>query len=132
MLSAGADNRQTSFLLSLGKFGSVAAAFVVGRIADRQGLPCILTLCLFATAIAILFTGHLVALPMRADATGWVSGFARLIGGGVGTMAGGYMVQRACSPHAMANALAAPALAAGLIVLLVSGSIDQRCRSQCF
>ena len=54
---------------------------------------------------------------IRATGTGWVTGFARLIGGGSGTMAGGYLIQLHWSVGEISLLMAVPMIAGSVTLL---------------
>jgi AAHS family 4-hydroxybenzoate transporter-like MFS transporter len=70
----------------------------------------------FAGIQALVATSYPVS--MRATATGWISGLARLIGGGGGTMAGGFIVGAHLSILAIALLIAAPMAVGGTVLML--------------
>jgi AAHS family 4-hydroxybenzoate transporter-like MFS transporter len=72
----------------------------------------------FAGIQALIATSYPVS--MRATATGWISGLARLIGGGAGTMAGGFVVGAHLSVIEIALLLATPMLLGGGVLMLGS------------
>jgi len=56
---------------------------------------------------------------MRATGSGWVTGFARLLGGGLGTMSGGWLIEAHWTIPAIASVLALPMLLGSLAMLLI-------------
>ena len=53
---------------------------------------------------------------IRATGTGWISGFARLLGGGSGTFLGGLLVEAQFKPSQLALGMAVPMLLGGFAV----------------
>lgn len=53
---------------------------------------------------------------IRATGTGWISGFARLLGGGSGTFAGGLLVEAKLTPSQLSLGMAVPMLLGGFAV----------------
>jgi AAHS family 4-hydroxybenzoate transporter-like MFS transporter len=73
----------------------------------------------FGGVMALMATSY--PGSMRASANGWISGMARLLGGGLGTMTGGTMVATHWSVGQSALLISVP-LAAVAIVVTISGS----------
>jgi AAHS family 4-hydroxybenzoate transporter-like MFS transporter len=119
-----ADRRGLSPIVCLALFVTALTIVLTGATA---AVP--VTAAIFLTLSCVLLnpvTGGMQALTigsypseLRSVAMGWVSGFARLIGGGAGTLAGGYMIEHAWNSGAMTRALALAPFLAGIVVLLL-------------
>jgi AAHS family 4-hydroxybenzoate transporter-like MFS transporter len=103
--------------------GGAVAAVVLG--ASTQWILVALALIIVCYFLIDGSFGGVLALTassyppaMRATGTGWVSGLARLIGGGGGTLLGGFLVAAHWSLPQIAALLAAPMAAACLALLL--------------
>jgi AAHS family 4-hydroxybenzoate transporter-like MFS transporter len=66
LLNEGVDISITGFIVSGAKLAGVFGAIVCGWIADRSGLPRTITFTFFATSIAVLAVGNLMAWPVLA------------------------------------------------------------------
>jgi AAHS family 4-hydroxybenzoate transporter-like MFS transporter len=107
-------------VIALGLSISVAAAAFGMLIAS-----CFFIDGAFAGVIAITASSYPVA--MRATATGWVTGLARLVGGGLGSMAGGFVVAAHWSTWQTALLIAAPlSLAAGILLVGIVAGLPVR------
>ena len=152
MMHAGATISEAGVIISAGKIGGITVAVAVSWLADRRGLPRILTLCFAICAAATTLVGFSQGVPMlaiafvlvasfmmnanvsgsqaliagafptslRGTATGWVSGLARLIGGGAGTLLGGRMISDGWSTAQMAPVLGGVLFAAAITVTVFS------------
>lgn len=153
MMAEGATISQAGMLISTGKMGGVALALCVGWLADRLGLPWMLSVSFGVTAAATLLIGLTASVPivatgflllacfmmnsntsgtqalmvgaypapLRGTATGWVSGLARLVGGGAGTLVGGQMIALGWRADRIAPVFATVLFLACLTVLALRG-----------
>ncbi len=90
-----------------GGFAVISVALVI--------LTCFLLDGSFAGIQALTTSAYPGAI--RATGTGWVTGFSRLVGGGGGTMAGGYLVQLHWTVGAISLLMAVPMLAGSVALL---------------
>jgi len=117
------DRFGASRILSLSFTGTAVAVVVLGNSAVVTSLAAVMVIVVcflldgsFAGSQAL--TANSYPGSIRATGTGWVTGLARLMGGGLGTMAGGYFVAQHSPVDRIAFLLAIPLLLAGLVLFL--------------
>ncbi len=105
----------------IGSAVTASLAGLVGQPLVAVGLV-MATACLTSPSVSgsQALTASAYSASLRSTATGWVTGLARLIGGGAGTMVGGYMIGAGWTRTEIGPAIGAVLLAAGLVVLLVT------------
>jgi MFS family permease len=117
-----ADRRGLATVLGLNYVGTGMVAILVALLAGYPliAVP-ILILALGLTNSMVAGTQALIvgAYPtnVRATATGWVTGLARLVGGSAGTMVGGYLIDIHARGAHMAAMLGGVLLMDGILVL---------------
>lgn len=107
--------------------GFLLTAFAIWLLGESAGIvviaaPLVVLTCFFldgSFAGIQAFTAASYPGAMRATGTGWVTGFARLLGGGLGTMSGGWLIEAHWTIDAIAMLLALPMLLGSLAMLLL-------------
>jgi len=126
-----ADRRGLATVLGFNYVGTGLVAVAVALLAGYPPVAVpILILALGLTNSMVAGTQALIvgAYPtnVRATATGWITGLARLVGGSAGTMVGGYLIDMHARGAHIAAMLGSILLVDGILVLVLRNRNDIR------